>query len=160
MRSIVCVGTAAALLVGPLQGFAGDVRVTHARCAVDVRVEARDAPLSLVLKKLADTLGFQVLYGSDSDPLITLDVTQPSQSLPSRLGPSENITMLLERDSRCPGQQRIAKVWVLPGGGPRGAGSAVAAVRQSDELDRKAQEGGEMILRAHGMDASGQPLQR
>jgi hypothetical protein len=155
MRSTVRVGLVAGLLAGAACAVAGEVRVTHARCAAEVQVAARDAPLSAVLKKLATVLDFELRFDSQSDPLVTLDATERAELLPARLGSSQNVTTLLERDPRCPGEQRIVKVWVLPGSAAR---TSVAALRQSEEQALRAKEGADMILRAHGMDADGQPL--
>jgi len=150
-------GVAVALLLGAEQALAGDVRVTQARCVSDIHVVAHEAPLSAVLKKLSTVLDFQLRFDSDSDPLVTLDATQRAEELPARLAPSGNVTMMLERDPRCSDRQRIVKVWVLPGASTGAPRTSVASV-QSDEQARQAKDGAEMILRAHGMDASGQPL--
>jgi hypothetical protein len=153
MHPLFHASIAAALLFGSVPARAGDVRVTHARCAAEVHVVARDAPLSAVLKRLATVLDFQLRFDSDRDPVVTLDVMHRPEELPMRLGPAENVSVMLERDPRCAGQQRIVKVWVLPSGSARDPRPSVAAVRPSEEPTRQAKEGAEMILRAHGIDA-------
>ncbi len=120
----------------------------------ELRFRSCSVPL---YRKLSTVLDFQLRFDSDSDPLVTLDATQRAEELPARLAPSGNVTMMLERDPRCSDRQRIVKVWVLPGGSAGAPRTSVASV-QSDEQARQAKDGAEMILRAHGMDASGQPL--
>jgi hypothetical protein len=160
MRPVVHASLAAALALGCIPVYAADVRITHARCAAEVRIVARDAPLSAILEKLANVLDFQLRFDSESDPHVTLDGSERAEALPARLGPSENVSVMLERDPRCAGQQRIAKVWVLPRGSGSAAAPSTIGMRQNEEQARRAREGAELILKAHGMDADGQPLPR
>jgi hypothetical protein len=139
---------------------AGEVRVIHARCASEVQVVARDVPLSEVLKKLSTVLGFQLRFESDSDPRITIDAIERMERLHLRLGTSDNIAMMLEKDPRCPGQQRIVRMWVLPvgsGGLPR---PSVAALQKDEDRARREKANVEAFMRTHGMDAEGRPLQQ
>jgi hypothetical protein len=160
LRSGVQAGVGAVLVLGAASVFAGDVQVTHARCAAEIHVIARDAPLSAVLKKLATVLDFQLRFDSANDPQVTLDAIERAEALPARLSPSESVTVMFERDPKCAGLQRIVKVWVLPSGSGIVAQASAVASQQSEEQAQLAKEGAELVLRAHGMNAEGQPLRQ
>jgi hypothetical protein len=160
LRWAVHAGVGALLVLGAAPVFAGDIYVTHARCAAEVHVVAHDAPLSAVLKKLATVLDFQLRFDSTNDPQVTLDAIERAESLPARLSPSESVTVMFERDPKCAGLQRIVKVWVLPSGEAIAAPASPVALQQSEEQARLAKKGAELVLRAHGMNAEGQPLQQ
>jgi len=160
LRAAIDAGLGALLFLAAASVFAGDVQVTHARCAAEIHVIARDAPLSAVLKKLATVLDFQVRFDSANDPQVTLDAIERAEALPARLSPSESVTVMFERDPKCAGLQRIVKVWVLPSGSAGAAQASAVALQQSEEQARLAKGGAELVLRAHGMNAEGQPLRQ
>ena len=160
LRSAVHAAVGAVLVLGAASVFAGDVQVSHARCAAGIHVVARDVPLSAVLKKLATVLDFQLRFDSESDPQVTLDATERAEALPARLSPSESVTVMFERDPNCSGRQRIVKVWVLRSGSVGAAQPSAVAMQQSEEQARLAKAGAEMILRAHGVNAEGDPLRQ
>jgi hypothetical protein len=160
LRSGIQAGAGALLVLGAAPVLAGDVQVTYARCAAEIHVIARDAPLSAVLNKLATVLDFQLRFDSDNDPRVTLDTTERAEALPARLGPSESVTVMFEHDPNCAGRQRIVKVWVLPSGSGSAAQPSAVAMQQSEEQARLAKAGAETVLRAHGMNTEGDPLRR
>lgn len=160
LRAAATLAALAALFVGVTSVAADEVRVTHARCGSEVRVTARDAPLSDVLKKLATVLDFQLRYDSDSDPRITIDASERMERLHLRLGASDNVAVMLEKDPHCPGQQHIVKMWVLPAGSGGVPASSVAALRPDEDQARRDKANVEAFMRTHGMDAEGKPLRQ
>jgi hypothetical protein len=128
-------------------------------CRSGVHLVAREARLSDILKRLARTLDFELRFESQSDPLVTVDAAYQPGELLVRLAPSANVSMMQADDPRCPQRQRVVKVWVLPDGNNARGGSGgpiladnVTATPQ-DLLEKR---GIDMVLKAHGLDASGQ----
>lgn len=160
LRAAATLAALAALFVGAAPVAAGEVHVTHARCGSEVRVTARDAPLSDVLKKLATILDFQLRFDSDSDPRITIDTSERMERLHLRLGASDNVALMLEKDPHCPGQQHIVKMWVLPAGSGSVLPTSVATLHQDEQQARRDKANVEAFMRTHGMDAEGRPLQQ
>ena len=135
--------------------FAAEVRIDGGECDSAVHLVVRDAPLSDVLKRLAESLNFQLSFESDSDPLVSVDALRPPIDLVARLAPLENVSMTQDRNPRCPQRDRIVKVWVLPTG--RGSVMRTAITppnarpaQETDEQARRAQAGIDMYLKGHG----------
>ena len=151
-RSTIRIGCAAALLSAAF-AHADEIRVTGGDCAGAVRLVAHDARLSAVLKQLAQTLGFQVSYESDNDPLVTVNASREPIDLLALLAPAENISIAQARNPRCPNRDRIVKVWVLSKGQKNLARAAMTpqADANAAEQARKEKEGAAMILQAHGL---------
>jgi hypothetical protein len=105
-----------AVLCAALQAGAQQIDVTAAKCASEVRLVARDAPLSEVLARLSKALDFQLRFEALSDPRVTIDTTRPAEELLRLIAPGENVAITQAADARCSGRKRIAKVWVLPSG--------------------------------------------
>jgi len=151
---IACVGLTVALVLPAIPARADDVRVSGGDCAGPVRLVARDASLSTVLKRLAHALDFQLSFESDSDPRINLNATREPVDLFGILAPTENISLTQARNPRCPGRDRIVKVWVLSKGQKNFVRSAMAVPAvdaNAAEQARRQQEGAAMILQAHGV---------
>ena len=151
---IALAGLTAGTLLAGIPARAEEIRITAGECAAAVRLVARDAPLSAVLKRLGRALGFQLSFESDSDPRITVDATREPIGLLAILAPAENLSLTQARNPRCAGQERIVKVWVLPKG-QKNVVQAALTVPQPDanaaEQARRQQEGAAMILQAHGI---------
>ena len=131
---------------------ADEVRVSGSECGGTVRLVARDAHLSDVLRRLAQALDFQLSFESDSDPLINMSATREPVDLLGLLAPSENVSLTQARNPRCPNRERIVKVWVLPKGQKNLARAAVPPpVDPNAEQARREREGAEMVLRSHGI---------
>ena len=131
---------------------ADEIRVSGGDCAGTVRLVARDARLSAVLKRLAQALDFQVSFESDSDPLINVSATREPVDLVGLLAPSENVSLTQARNP--PNRERIVKVWVLPKGQKNFVRAAMAPQPPDAsvaEQARKEREGAEMILKSHGI---------
>ena len=150
--SAVTFASAAAFFCAP-SAFGDEIRVSGGDCAGVVRLVARDAPLSAVLKRLAQALDFQFSFESDSDPLINVNTSREPVDLLGLLAPSENISIAQARDPRCPNRDRIVKVWILSKGqkSPLRAAMAPQADVKTAEQAQKEKEGAAMILQAHGI---------
>src|SRR5438105_2542850 len=145
----VCVFAAAFLL--PVGVSAQDVRVSHVDCGAPVRLVARQVPLSIVLKRLAGSLGFELVYQSPSDPLVTIDERLAATDLVRRLGHDMNFSIEQAFDPRCLQNRRVAKFSVLPDASEKSR--PVAAARppwQTPEMERVARQTTTDYLRSHG----------
>jgi len=151
---IARVGLIVGVVLAAIPVGADEIRISGGECGGAVRLVARDAPLSSVLKRLARALDFQLSFESDSDPVISVSATREPVDLLSLLAPSENISLTQARNPRCPARERIVKVWVLPKG-QKNLMSAAMSVQSADakaaEQARRQQEGAAMILQAHGV---------
>ena len=116
LKGWIGLGVSVASLLGQAPLAAQEVKVSGAVCSSRVHVIASKALLSEVLRKLSNGLGFELRFEGNSDPLVDVDVTQEPRDLVAKLAPSINLIIRQERDPRCPGQQRIAAVLVLPQG--------------------------------------------
>ena len=157
------VGLGAIVLLSAPAALAEEIRISSRDCTSRVHLVARDAHVSLVLKRMAEALDFQLRYDAESDPIVSLDADLRPGDLLGRLLPSGNVSMTQVRNPRCPQQQRILNVWVLPkgtGSQPRPAvsQSKPGSLVETPEQLRQVQEGLEAHLRAHGggPNASGQ----
>ena len=157
------VGLGALLLLSAPVAVAEDIRITGRDCTSRVHLVARDAPVSLVLRRMAEALDFQLRYDAESDPIVSLDANLQPSDLVARLLPFGNISMTQARNPRCPHQQRILNVWILPkgtGSQPRPAvsQSKPGSLVETPEQLRQVQEGLEAHSRAHGggLNGSGQ----
>jgi hypothetical protein len=144
-----------ALLQAPA-AFSAEIRIYGGACAKALHLVVRDAALSDVLKRLAEALHFQLFDVSRSNASVSVAVIRNPVELVANLAPSENISMALAWDSRCPQKERIAKVWVLPRGGASQTNASIAeAIRPrdqgGDEQARREKAGIDMVLRAHGV---------
>ena len=132
---------------------AQEIRVGRAACVEPVTVVARNAPLSTVLKRLADALHFEIDYRSQSDPPLILDERANANELVLRLVRTMNFSMEQSVDPRCADHRRIVRLSILPDGAD---GDRVPAKNRSTpqarEVDRIAREGLSDYLRSHGMD--------
>ncbi|HEY3178210.1 MAG TPA: hypothetical protein VGL25_04960 [Casimicrobiaceae bacterium] len=156
-RKIVGIAGLAALVLGPM-AVAGEIRISGGDCTSSVGLVARDARLSDVLKRLAQTLDFQLSFEAESDPVVSVSASRDPIELLTVLAPSENISVTQARNPRCPYRDRIIKVWVLPKGQKTATRApATQAPPNADtaaEQAKKAQQGADMILRSHGIPTS------
>ena len=147
---------AAAVALGHGIALAEEIRITAGHCSSEVHLMARDAHVSLILKRLSETLRFELHSDSASDPVVTIDTKGDAHDVLARLAPTENVSTTQARDPHCPERQRILQAWVLPKGQAGAARVAVSAPASppalTPEQARLAQEGADMILRAHGID--------
>ena len=144
----VSVATVAFLTGHPT--YADEIVISGGGCSSAVHLVAREAHLSEVLARLAQTLGFQLNFQTENDPLVNVNAVRQPVDLVTGLARSENVSIMQARNVRCPDRTRIVQVWILP----KGHGtlmSAAAPPIETDEQKRQAQAGIDMFLSAHGM---------
>jgi hypothetical protein len=154
--STTCAVAALAIVATPL--CAQELRLSGGGCASTLHLVARDVPLSGVLKRLSERLDFKLSFGSETDPLVTVDTTLDPGDLLLHLADAVNFSVVHAPDPRCPGRNRIIEMTVLPAGKtqPRMA-AALPSARppmpvETPEQKRIAQEGLDAYLVSHGMD--------
>src|SRR6188474_1542894 len=102
MKIAIGVAFCAPLLFASAHSVGKEIRVTTGDCVSGVHLVAHDARLSEVLKRLSETLDFQLEFKATSDPVITIDLSRPAPELVSRLSPSESVIVTQAQDPRCP----------------------------------------------------------
>jgi len=128
------------------------IQVRALDCTRGVRVVARQAMTSDVLRRLADVEGFRLTMDEPIEQRVDVDIAQPTYDMLVRLLDARNFIITQRPDRRCPGQLRVAHIWVLKNGAgpapnmPRGVlpptkGYVTPEAREHDEL----------YQRAHGM---------
>ena len=147
---VIVLAAGAASIVLSYRAAAGEIRVSGSDCGATVHLVARDAPLSDVLKQLAKSLHFELVGGADDDTRVNVDVARRPTDLVARLTGLDNVSMTLEPNPRCPGRDRIVKLWVLPHKQVAATHTTAAQAEQA----RREQEGIDMFLRAHGQATS------
>ena len=145
----------AAALCGAAPAESQEIRIHGGTCGT-LHLVARDAALSDVLRRLAETLHFELVDDAQSDASVSVDVTRKPVDLVANVAAAENVSMTLARNPRCPRYQRIVKVWVLPREGARRTGAdAAKQVRRRDQAEveqaRREKAGIDMVLQAHGL---------
>ena len=116
MRIVVTIALSMAALTPTSTALADVIRINGSDCAPAIRLVVQDARLSDVLKRLAQTLDFQLSFESENDPLVSINANREASELVAILAPSENISLTQARNPRCPSRERIVKVWILPKG--------------------------------------------
>jgi hypothetical protein len=140
LKGWIGIGVATLSALPPLG--AQEVKVSAAVCGSRVHVIATKAPLSEVLRRLSNELGFELRFEGNSDPMLDIDIAQEPRDLVAKLAPSISLIIRQERDPRCPGQQRIAAVWVVAQGRdtlPQASVSPLPAPKEVP-MTREAQE--------------------
>src|SRR2546426_5186669 len=150
-------------LVSDGRALAEEIHISADRCSPEMHLVAHDAHVSVILKRLAETLQFQLRFDSADDPLLSIDTRRQLNDLLVRLAPTGNlVTRQIRDDPRCPDQLRILEVWVLPKGQEDQSRPATAAPQAlppepTPEQARLAQQGIDQYLKAHGFESEGQP---
>jgi len=109
---VLCVG--ALLATAGFEAHAQGIHITPGDCRSGVQLVARDAPLAEVLKRLAESLAFELRYEADEGRVISVNATRPPAELISSLSAQDSIIVTQAKDPKCPGHDRVVKVWVLP----------------------------------------------
>jgi hypothetical protein len=151
----VRIALGATMLLTGLSAAGEEIHISS-DCVSGVHLVAREARFSDILNRLARTLGFELRFESQNDPLVTVDAAYQPSELLMRLSPSANVSMTQAYDPRCPQQQRVIKVWVLPEGNDGQGGPPLASNVNTTQQESLEAKGIEMVLKAHGLDASGQ----
>jgi hypothetical protein len=145
----------------PLAGAAfasDDIEIRMGDCNSGVHLVARDARLLDVLKRLADTLHFELQIPDTSDSIVDVNVSKQAPELVATLSPIDNLMLTQTRNPDCPGKYRVVKVWMLSKGTQASKPPAVvpSVPPPPTEAQKKLmQEGEEMYRRAHGMPPAG-----
>jgi len=142
----------AALFVLGSGTYAEEIRVTPGACGESVGLVAQDAPLSSVLKRLGQSLGFELVYQSQRDPLITRDERSSPVALILDLAQGMNFSVEQVMDRRCTNRNRVARVSVLPDQGDKAPMPLAKHDLRIPELERIARQGLSDYLRSHGME--------
>lgn len=148
---------AAILLCPPAHVQAQQIGVVKKGCAAGVHLSVREAPLSEVLKRMADTLGFRLRYEGDTDPLVSFDATAQPGDLVTRLAGSVNVSTIQQRNPRCPARQRLVEVWVMAGNSAASASAPAPrplaqTVREPTPMEQfENQRALDWHLRVHGL---------
>ena len=103
----------AVLFLAPT-AWAAQVEVRERGCQGGVELIAQDAPLAMVLERLASTLGFRL----EVEGVLTGTVTRRATAAPARLladllGSQQGHVIWYARDPRCPQQSRVARVRLI-----------------------------------------------
>jgi hypothetical protein len=113
-------------------------------------------PLRELLQKMASSLHFDLHYGTQDNPAVAMGGQHTAVALMERLAAHANMAVKYREDPRCPGQLKIAAVWVLPGQALASAPSRPAPLALAPAADASgsapAREPGpaDAYLRAHG----------
>ncbi|NBS94640.1 MAG: hypothetical protein EBT08_00540 [Betaproteobacteria bacterium] len=158
------------------QGKAGQISITQGDCNFGVDLIVRDARLSDVMKRLAETLKFDLHFASGDDPMVTIEARNQAPKLLAGLSRTHSLLISQRSDPNCPGHYRIVKAWVLGNGqanvqtnGQRTSGPATPVLKKeapqpkeapqlnhlvptdrAEELARKARENYEAHVKKHG----------
>ena len=157
-------------------GEAGQISVAQGDCNFGVDLTARDAKLSDVMKRLAETLKFDLHFASADDPMVNIEARNQAPKLLAGLSRTHSLLISQRSDPNCPGHYRIVKVWVLPNGqanvqanGQKTAAPVATVVKKeapqpkeapqlnhlvptdrAEDLARKARENYEAHVKKHG----------
>jgi hypothetical protein len=169
-----CVGMLLALAT--FESHAQPIQIAPGDCHSGIQLIAREAPLIDVLKDLARTLGFELRYEGDEARTINVSITRPAVDLIAALSPQDSIIVTRAKDPKCPGRDRVVKVWVLPStqassrsatSSPRSTSAASPSTRtfvkekvmrgsaELDEQSRRAKAAYDEYVRIHGVAPPG-----
>jgi hypothetical protein len=144
------------ILAAALSGAANaGVRIDASGDCGPLLLQAERAPLSVVLRLLAERRGFALAYEAATDPQIDTALELPEGELARRLTRAVNAAITTEPDPRCGGAPRVAKIWLMPQGGERPPQPVPAYVPTAQD-----QEAQRLYRRAHGLDDEGRPVPR
>jgi len=150
-------------------GNAEQISITQGDCNFGVDLNIRDAKLSDVMKRMAETLKFDLHFASADDPIITIKARNQAPQLLARLSRTHSLLISQRSDPNCPGQYRIVKVWVLASGQKTGVPTTPVEKKEApqqpkespqlnhlvptdraEDLARKARENYEAHVKKHG----------
>ena len=78
------------------------------------------------MKRLAETLKFDLHFASADDPTVTIEARNQAPKLLAGLSRTHSLLMSQRSDPNCPGHYRIVKVWVLANGQANGQANVQA----------------------------------
>jgi hypothetical protein len=141
-----------------------EIRIVAGDCSPVVQLVARNALLSDVLRRLAQSLDFQLQFEGNPDSIVNMNVAMPPAELVAKLSAVDSVIVTQTRDPRCPAQNRIVKVWVLPkakdnagtGAATRPEVSQQQQARGYEEMSRQRKEAYDAYVRIHGKPPPGE----
>jgi len=83
-------------------------------CATGVHLVAQDIPFVKVLEQLSRVLDFELNFEGNAGRLVSVNDTRQPAELVASLSAQDSIIVAQAKDAKCPGRNRIVKVWVLP----------------------------------------------
>jgi len=125
-------GVLGLLLCSPITVSADDrISIVRGDCDTGVHLVARGVPMDHLLSRLAEALGFQLSFIGSSNFIVDIDVVRRAPELLVKLSPIDDIIVAQGPDPRCPGRDRVIKVWVLSSGkkNPASGGSPSPTTR-------------------------------
>jgi hypothetical protein len=154
-RAVAVGAVSLLILVTSASAFGSDIAIRRDGCRSGVHLAAHDAHLSRVLGSLAKALDFRLVFESDSDPIVNIDEFLHAEDMVPRLAERENFIVAQAPEPTCALSPRIVGVWVLPKSRTHPStlvspASAKGPAGELSEQDRRAQEGVNMYLKAHG----------
>ena len=162
MKIIIGFSIFVATFVAGAQSTGSKIEISVGNCTSGVHLVARNALYSDVLERLAQALGFLLVLEGNSGSVVNVDMSMPAPELVARLSPTESVIVNQSRDPRCPGQNRIVKVWVLPTAQPGKLDRAVPTQtsqeqsRRFEEMSRQAKEAYQTYVQIHGRPPPGE----
>jgi hypothetical protein len=117
LRALFGCAFGVALWPSALRAEPVDLEVRLGDCRSGVTLIARNAPLDAVLQELARRLQFKLHDKVQSSRVVNVTVSAPAPRLiAGLLSADEGFMVAHANDPRCPGQKRIAQLWLLPKG--------------------------------------------
>ena len=162
MKIIIGFSLCVAAFAAGAQSAGSKIEISAGNCTSAVHLVARNALLSDVLERLAKSLGFVLRFEGNSGAVVNVDMSMPAPELVARLSPMESVIVTQSRDPRCPGQNRIVKVWVLPTmqqgklDRPVPAQTSQEQSRRFEEMSRQAKEAYQTYVQIHGRPPPGE----
>jgi len=120
------------------------ISIVRGDCDAGVHLVARGVPMDHLLARLAEALGFELRFIGSSNFIVNIDVVRQAPELLVKLSPIDDIIVAQGPDPRCPGRDRVTKVWVLSSGkkNPASGGSPSLARPPSRPRRRRSGESG------------------
>jgi hypothetical protein len=117
IASLALRGVFGLLLCSPISVSADDrISIVRGDCDAGVHLVARGVPMDHLLSRLSEALSFQLRFIGSSDFIVDIDVVRQAPELLVKLSPIDDIIVAQGPDPRCPGRDRVTKVWVLSSG--------------------------------------------
>lgn len=155
---IVGAASCAPALAADAHGAADRVDVRALDCVRGIRLVARQATTTEVLRRLSDVEGFRLTMEEPIEQRLDLDAVQPTYDVLVRLLDARSFVISQRADPRCPGRLRVSRIWVLKASSARAPIEVVAGAAPAARVDTRnwqvtpeAREQDEMYQRAHGM---------
>jgi hypothetical protein len=179
IAKLACTAFVLALAQGA--AVAQSIDIKQHGCKAGVELVARNAPLSQVLERLSASLGFRLDIEGEVTGSVNRSLSAPAPQLLAELLSSHAGHVIWHaRDPRCPGQMRVARVWLVAASAksasaatarpaalpaiapaPPPAPMATTATRehlqQAEEESRRRKAAYDAYFNAHGRPPAGEP---